>query len=98
MVEQNQSSQLVLEPEQYKMLAKLAKKQGRTINDVVREVVRLGLESLELRKQRRKEALERLEQTRQEIYRTQGMYQGDPIAEVRAEREKQIDRVLRGEA
>jgi hypothetical protein len=33
----------------------------------------------------------------QEIYQTHGMYPGDPVAEVRAEREKQIDRVMRGE-
>lgn len=93
MTEQNNSSQVVLEPEQYETLAQLASKQGRTISDVAQEVVRLGLESLEIKKQRRKEALERLEQMREEIYRTHGMYPGDPVAEVRTEREKQIDRV-----
>ena len=56
--------------------------------DVAQEVVRLGLESLEIKKQRRKEALEGLEQMRQEMYRTHGMSPGDPVAEVRAEREK----------
>ncbi|KAB8315051.1 hypothetical protein SD81_034220 [Tolypothrix campylonemoides VB511288] len=93
MTEQNNSSQVVLEPEQYETLAQLASKQNRTISDVAQEVVRLGLESLEIKKQRRKEALERLEQMREEIYRTHGMYPGDPVAEVRTEREKQIDRV-----
>ncbi len=94
MTEQNNSSQLVLEPEQYETVAQLASKQNRTISDVAQEVVYLGLESLELKKQRRKEAWERLEQMRQEIYPTHGMYPGDPAAEVRAEREKQIDRVM----
>ncbi len=97
MNEENKSSQLVLEAEQIDALTQLASKQGRTISDVARFVVRLGLKSLELTKQRRYVALERLEQMRQEIYRTHGMYPGDPVAEVRAEREKQIDRVMRGE-
>lgn len=97
MTEQHNSSQLVLEPEQYEALAQLASKQNRTVSDVARQVVRLGLESLEQKKQQRKEALERLEQMRQEIYQKHGMYEGDPVAEVRAEREKQIDRVMRGE-
>ncbi|MBD2778026.1 hypothetical protein [Iningainema tapete] len=97
MSEQHNSSQLVLEPEQYAALEQLASKQNRPISDVAREVVRLGLESLEHKKQQRKEALERLEQRRLEIYRVHGMYHGDPVAEVRAEREKQIERVMRGE-
>lgn len=60
--------------------------------------MRLGLESFEDRqKARQMEILERLNKTREEIYRTHGMYPGDIVAEVRAEREKQIDRVMRGE-
>ena len=34
------------------------------------------------------------EQMRQEIYRIHGMYPGDPVPEVRAKREEQIDRVM----
>ena len=51
MLEQHNSSVLVLEPEQYEALTQLASKQNRTISDVAREVVRLGLESLEQKKQ-----------------------------------------------
>lgn len=98
MTAQTQQSQILLPPEQYETLAQIATKQGRTISEVVQEMVRLGLESFkEQHKVRQMEILERLNKTREEIYRTHGMYPGDIVAEVRAEREKQIDRVMRGE-
>ena len=95
MTEQDHGSQVLLEPEQYATLAQLAGLQGSTISDVAREVVRLGLEALQ--KQKRMEALERLNQRQLEYHRLHGMYPGDIVAEVRTEREKQIDRVMRGE-
>lgn len=96
MTEHYQGYKSILEPEQYEALAQLASKQGRTLADVAREVVRLGLESLQ-QKQQRLETLERLNQRRLEYHRMHGMYPGEPVAEVRAEREKQIERVMRGE-
>ncbi len=95
MTEQDYGSQVLLEPEQYKTLAQLAGLQGSTISDVAREVVRLGLEALQ--KQKRMEALERLNQRQLEYHRRHGMYPGDIVAEVRTERQKQIERVMRGE-
>lgn len=97
MTERDHSSQVLLEPEQYEALAQLASLQGSTISDVAQQVVRLGLEALQKQKQQRMEALERLNQRRLEYHQMHGMYPGDPVAEVRAEREKQIERVMRGE-
>lgn len=96
MTKPDRSSHLVLEPDQYEILAQMARQQGSTISDVVREVVRLGLESL--KKQQRQTVLNQLAQMRQEIYQTHGIYPGDIVAEIRAEREKQINRVMRGES
>jgi predicted DNA-binding protein len=97
MAEQHQSSQIVLEPEQYEKLAQLANERGRTLSEVAQEIVRLGLESIERRKAEQMAILERLNRRRLEYERTHGMCQGNPVAEVRAERENQIDRVMRGE-
>lgn len=98
MSEQNPQSQILLESEQYQKLAQMATNQGRTISEVAQEIVRLGLESFEARqKAHPMEILERLNQRRLEDYRKHGIYPGDIVAEVRAEREKQIDRVMRGE-
>lgn len=63
---------------------------------MAQKVVQLGLEALRQQQQQSQEALERLNQRRLEYHRINGMYAGDLIAEVRAEREKQIDRVMRG--
>jgi DNA polymerase III delta subunit len=96
MTQPDRSVGLVLEPEQYETLAQIARQQGSTIPDVVREVVRLGLESF--KKQQRQKALERLVQMRQEIFQNSGIYPGNIVSEVRAAREKQIDRIIRGES
>lgn len=90
-------TQVLLAPEQYETLAELAGREGRTISEIAREMVRLGLETREKQKQHNLEILERLTQRRMEYHRLHGMYPGDLVAEVRAEREKQIDRVMRGE-
>lgn len=42
-------------------------------------------------------ALERLNAIREEIQQSHGIYPGDLIAEVRAEREEQIERIIAGE-
>ncbi|GAB1545225.1 hypothetical protein NUACC21_79010 [Scytonema sp. NUACC21] len=97
MSEQYRSSHIVLKPEKYEAIAQLANNQDRPISEVATEVVRLELETLEQRKQGKKESLERLNQRRLEYHHQHGFYPGDPVAEVRAEREKQIDTVIREE-
>lgn len=96
---------LVLEPEQYAVLAQLASRQHQTISEVAVEVVRLGLEALRqrsdvagatLRQRQPEKALERLNSLREKIQQTHGVYPGDLVAEVRAEREEQIERMITG--
>lgn len=97
MTEQAQGFQVLLDSQQYETIAQLASLQNRTISDVVQQVVRLGLEALQEQKQQRQEALNCLESLRQEIYQTHGMYPGDIVAEIRAQREKDIEQMLKGE-
>lgn len=94
---------LVLEPEQYATLTQLATQEDRSISEVAVEVVRLGLETLRQRgdfasRQRQSQkALERLKALREQIQQTHGIYSGDLVAEVRTEREEQMERIIAGE-
>ena len=106
MTEQQRHPPLILEPEQYAVLTQLATQQHQSISEVAVEVVRLGLETLRQRsdvasaKQRQRlpqKALKRLKALREEIQQAHGIYPGDLVMEVRAEREEQIERIIAGE-
>ncbi|NEO55197.1 MAG: hypothetical protein F6K54_20220 [Okeania sp. SIO3B5] len=96
---------LVLEPEQYNALFQLATQKHQTVSEVAVEVVRLGLETLKQRgdgtsdegDREYQKALECLNSLRAEIQQTHGIYSGDLVAEVRTEREEQIERIITGE-
>jgi hypothetical protein len=67
---------------------------------VVREIVHRYLAEQELESQRQRElqAIIDLAHFRKEIQERHGIYQADLLAEVRAEREEDTERVWRGEA
>ena len=86
-------AQILLEPRQYQALAELARRESRSISAVVREVLRRHLQEQDAVAQRRRElqALDALQTVREEAARCYGVYQGDLLAEARAEREAQMD-------
>lgn len=92
-------AQILLEPQQHAALAEIAQRENRSISDVVREIVRVWLEGQDHEAQLTRElaALEELTRLRLAIQEEHGIYTGDPIEEVRAERDDEFDRVLRGE-
>lgn len=92
-------AQLLLEPEQHQALVEIAQREGRSVSDLVREIVRQHLvaRDQEARKQREMRAIEELTQIRQRLKEEHGVYQGDLLAEVRAEREEEMERIWRGE-
>ena len=94
---------LLLDPDQHKMLAQLAKREGRSISDLTREIVQEGIEQRQrlfvVEQQRRLQALARARQVRQAILREHGgvpldLNPSDLIAGLREERD---DRVLGGD-
>ena len=87
-------TQLLLDPDQYQAVVQLAATQQRPISEIVREFVDLGLAQLRQRRRERLHALRELSATRQELEARLGVYPGDPVAEVRAERERQLETVL----
>ena len=93
-------AQLLLESEQHQALAKIAEQEGRSISDLVREIVRQHL--AERREQAQQlttlEAIERLIQIRARLQEEYGMYRGDLLAEVRAEWEEDVERTWQGDA
>lgn len=93
-------AQLLLESEQHKALAEIAEQEGLSISALVREIVRrhLAERSQQARILTALQAIERLTQIRATLKEERGIYQGDPVAEVRADWEKDVDRIWRGEA
>lgn len=87
-------TQLLLDPDQYQAVVRLAAIQQRPISEIVREFIDLGLDQLHRHRQQKLQALAELNASRRELEARQGMYQGDLVAEVRAEREQQMEAVL----
>lgn len=88
-------AQILLEPEQHRTLVELAEKEGRSISELVREIVGQYLVEREraTQLQREMQALATLTQIRRQIEQKYGVYQGDLLAESRAEREQEFDRI-----
>ena len=93
-------AQLLLESDQHEALAEIAQQEERSISDLVREIVRQHLAERDdkARKQREMQAIEQLTQIRARLKEEHGVYQGDLLAEVRAEQEEEMVRIWRGEA
>jgi hypothetical protein len=82
--------QILLEPEQHHRLAEIARREGSSISEVTRRVIRAGLLALQNQDevwQKRMEALEQLRTIRE----TSLPYAGDLVAESRDERDAEID-------
>lgn len=88
-------AQILLEPEQHRTLVELAEKEGRSISEIVREIVGQYLVEREqaTQLQREMQALATLTQIRRQIEQKYGVYQGDLLAEIRTEREQEFDRI-----
>ena len=88
-------AQILLEPEQHRTLADIAEKEGRSISEVVREIVGQYLveRAQETQLQKEMQAIESLTQIRRQIEQKHGVYQGDLLAESRAEREQEFERI-----
>jgi predicted DNA-binding protein len=93
-------AQLLLEPEQHEALAEIAEQEGRSISDLVREIVRQHLAERDEQARRLSalHAIEELSQIRARLQEQRGIYHGDPLAEVRADWEEGIEQIWRGEA
>lgn len=85
-------TQLFLEPEQHEALSRQARQEGRTVSELVREYVDLGLERKRAEIDRRLAVLDELARLSDEI----GPITGDPLAEAREERDRELEAILNG--
>ena len=90
-------AQILLDPEQFRRLALLARSEGRSISSLTREFVQQGLKAYRRERQRRSAALGRLTERRLAGAERHGVYAGNPVAEAREERDARTDATLRGE-
>ena len=94
-------TQILLETEQHQALQEIAHREGHSISEVAREVIRLGLQVLEQDSEvlwrNRMLALGQLNQIRQQIQEEKGIYQDNLVAEVRAEQQRQLDDLWQSE-
>lgn len=98
MVGQKRRTQILLEPEQHNALVEIAHQEERSISDLVRRIVSQYLKerARDTGRRRAVQSLERLTNMRKKIEQRSGIYQGDVIAEARAERGKQMEMVWSG--
>jgi len=98
MSEQKHRTQILLEPEQHRALSEMAQEQDRSLSDLMRAIVSQYLEERagEAERRRAAQALERLTALRRKIEQQSGLYQGDIVAETRAERDREMDAVWAG--
>jgi hypothetical protein len=93
-------AQILLEPEQHRTLSELAQREGRSISDLVRESVQVYLaeRDRETQRERRLKALDALTEIRERIQARHGVLSVDLVAEMREERDRDNERVWRGES
>lgn len=90
-------AQILLEPEQHRALAEMALREDKSLSEVMREILSQYFQEQSVRRSQAQEALERLTRIREKNEQAHGVYAGDLLADVRAERERQIERAWRGD-
>jgi predicted kinase len=90
MMAELQRVQVLLERTQRRALAQIAKHEGRSVSAVLREMIQRGLAQRANERQQWKDALALLKKIRQ-ANQAHGLYQGDLVAEARAERAEQLE-------
>jgi metal-responsive CopG/Arc/MetJ family transcriptional regulator len=92
-------TQVLLEPEQHQALAAIARQQGRSLSEMLRRIVQAYLDeqSHQARLQRELQAIETLTQIRKQIQESRGVYGQNWLDEVRSERDRDFERIWKGE-
>ena len=93
-------ARILLEAEQHRALTEIAQREGRSLSDLVREIVgqHLAGRDRQVRLQREMQAIEALAQIRRQLQAQHGTYQGDLLAEVREEWDRGVAQVWSDEA
>jgi hypothetical protein len=90
MAERLYRAQILLEKAQHQILKEIARREDRSISDVAREAIRLGLRAYAQDQQAQKLAHENLRELRTVIRERSGTYTGDLVSDIREERDRQF--------
>ena len=90
MAERLYRAQILLEKAQHQTLKEIARREDRSISDVAREAIRLGLRAYAQDQQAQKLAHENLREIRTVIRERSGTYTGDLVSDIREERDRQF--------
>lgn len=90
-------AQILLEQEQHQALAAIARQEERSISEIVRQIIDQWLAAQEEDAvwRRRTQAMQALRVIREDVLQHYGVVGQDLLAEVREEREQDIERTLR---
>lgn len=90
-------AQILLEKEQHEALQQIAEQDRRSLSELMREIIRTYLANDERERQLEQElnALDELDKIRARIAERAGVYEGDLLAEVRADRDAQLEEIAR---
>jgi predicted DNA-binding protein len=88
-------AQILLKPEQRRRLEEMARREGRSISAVTRQVIDIGLEALENEGEIWAKRAQIISELRAMREKQPFEYTGDLVNEVRQEREDEMDQVWR---
>jgi hypothetical protein len=86
-------AQLLLERKQHYELRRRAEQEGRSISDVAREVIQIGLDKACVDAGERQRLLEQLNDMRAGFLKHHGVYSGEPVADARSARASRLTEV-----
>jgi len=90
-------AQILLKPEHRRRLEEIARREGRSISAVTRQVIDIGLEALESEAEIWEERTRILFELRTIREKQPFEYSGDLVNEARQEREDETERIWRGD-
>ena len=97
MEERMYRAQILLKPEHRRRLEEIARREGRSISAVTRQVIDIGLEALESEAEIWEERARILFELRTIREKQPFEYSGDLVNEARQEREDETERIWRGD-
>jgi hypothetical protein len=98
MTERMYRAQILLDPRQRRWLEEIARREGKSISAVTRQVIALGLEQIENEAELWKNRARLLSELRQLREKQPFVYTGDLVAEARQEREDEGDQVWQNQS
>jgi hypothetical protein len=98
MTERMYRAQILLDPRQRRWLEEIARREGKSISAVTRQVIALGLEQIENEAELWKNRARLLSDLRQLREKQPFVYTGDLVTEARQEREDEGDQVWQNQS